>query len=97
MHITFKNEGISQLINYIHDHNYPFYSAFMCIHNSSSVSSELFQKLDNMHIELKGNNWKTAIEQGIAIHDHLYAPTLDAHETIQPYTIEYNELLLYFQ
>lgn len=50
-----------------------------------------------MHIELKGNNWKTAIEQGIAIHDHLYAPTLDAHETIQPYTIEYNELLLYFQ
>ena len=96
MHITFKNEGISQLMKYIYDNYNPFYFAFMLIHDGKRDTNDLLLKLDNLHIDLENSSWKNAMENGINVYNHLYAPTSNIREDIQPYNIKYNELMLFF-
>lgn len=95
LHITFKNEGISQLIKYINEKYNAFFQAFDIIHKNRSINDEVLRKLDILKINLDNSNWKMALDEGLAIYKQLYAPGLNNPEAIQPYEIEYDELTAY--
>ena len=97
LHITFRNEGISQLIKYIQDNYYPHYLSFMFLHNNIDTNiNELFPKLETFHVEFDCGSWKTVLEESLLLYNRFYEKESDEHKTIQPYEVAYSDLVSFY-
>lgn len=95
-HVLPNHEGISQLLRYIKDNYLPVYLSLKMIYEySGSDNSELYIKLSNINVNLKMNNWKSILEQGQILYRHLYGNPSEDENEVEPYTIEYSEILNY--
>lgn len=95
--VTFLNEGISQLIAYTKKEFYPYFLAFMFIYkNINENLIKTYIKLETLKINLGKSNWKNTLENGVFIYSLLYEPAEGQKRDISPYTISYNDLLVFF-